>query len=534
VFRASLTPQQSRSKLYLRLRSAFLHIARRRRLAVIVTGCVALLSRALLIPILPEHHPAITDEFSYLLAADTFASGRLTNPPHPMWKHFESIHIMQQPTYASMYHMGQGMALAAGRLLTGSPWAGVLASVVIMCALLCWMLQGWLPPAWALLGGLLAVLRLGLFSYWINSYWGGAVTAIGGLLVLGALPRLRRQLTIHNTLLLTLGVVILANTRPYEGLLLAISSAAILVWWFATEKKRGLFPRFLLPGAVVICAGALLTCSYYKAVTGNPFRMPYQVARDQYASAQIFLWEKPHPAPVYRHAEMQRFYLGWELVNFNDAKTPAGFIHNAIGKAGAFWMFFLGPALTLPLIAGWRLFRDRRIRPIVCITAFSLAGLALNTWFYPHYAAPILGAIYVLVLQGLRHLRVARPRLARVIPMLCLAMVLLRIAAEPLEAVMPPDYPMTWYSTRAGNINRASVAAFLRKQPGPQLALVRYRPDHNPFEEWVYNDASIDSSQVVWAHDMGPTENAELLRYFNSRKVWLIDPDTTPPTITPY
>src|SRR6185312_16501620 len=106
------------------------------------------------------------------------------------------------------------------------------------------------------------------------------------------------------------------------------------------------------------------------------------------------------------------------------------------------------------------------------------------------YAAPILGAIYVLVLQGLRHLRIARPRLARAIPLLCSAMVLLRVAAEPLEAVMPPDYPMTWYSTRPGNVNRASVLAFLRKQPGPQLALVRYSADHNPFEEWVYNEAN--------------------------------------------
>ncbi len=544
LFRLALASPRFGQNWFARVERVFRNLARRRRLAVLCTGLAALAARASLLPILPVRAPVITDEFSYLLAADTFASGRLTNPTHPMWVHFETMHVLQHPSYASMYHVAQGMILAAGKVVAGREWTGVFASVALMCALLCWMLQGWLPPQWALLGGVLAILRLGLFGYWINSYWGGAAPAIGGLLVLGALPRIMHHSRVRDSLLLATGIAVLANSRPYEGFVLSLAVCLFLLVWLL--KKRGpvlktALLRTVLPALLVLALAGAATAYYYWRVTGNPFRMPYQVARDQYAAARIFLWERPNPIPVYRSPQMRDFYVGWELAKFMEAKTPLGLARNTAGKAGAFWMFFLGPAFTLPLLFLPCMWRDRRVRPLLIIGAVFLLGLALNTWFYPHYAAPLVGLIYALVLQGLRHLRVwrwhGRPSgllLARGVPVLCLAMVVLRVCVQPLSFYMPPDWPMTWYYTRPGNTARSQVDARLEQEPGRQLAIVRYRPGHNFFEEWVYNRADIDAAKVVWARELDLASNRALIRYFHTRRVWLVEPDTEPVNIAPY
>jgi len=63
---------------------------------------------------------------------------------------------------------------------------------------------------------------------------------------------------------------------------------------------------------------------------------------------------------------------------------------------------------------------------------------------------------------------------------------------------------------------------------------VRYRPDHDPQKEWVYNGADIDHSKVIWARDMDPAENRELFQYYRDRRVWLLEADETPPRLSQY
>jgi hypothetical protein len=84
-------------------------------------------------------------------------------------------------------------------------------------------------------------------------------------------------------------------------------------------------------------------------------------------------------------------------------------------------------------------------------------------------------------------------------------------------------------------IEREQILNHLISLPGKQLVFVRYRPDHDVLsQEWVYNDADIDESKVVWARDMNPVDNRELTTYFKDRSIWVVDADAKSPALSRY
>src|ERR1700687_3807100 len=262
-----------------RVEQSLSRFAERKRLSIIALFFSVIVLRLAALPLLHVPVPVIHDEFSYLLMADTFAHGRLANPPHPMWVSFETFHVNWFPTYSSMYPPAQGLALALGQIL-GHPWIGVLLSCAAMCAAILWMLQAWMPARWAFLGAAMVALKFGVASYWMNSYWGGAVAATGGALVLGALARIVHRATTRDALLLGLGIAILAKRRPYEGLLFCAPAAAWFLWWLAGKAKsrvamRGLVKNVVMPLGAVFALTVAFMGYYNWRLTGNATLFPH-------------------------------------------------------------------------------------------------------------------------------------------------------------------------------------------------------------------------------------------------------------------
>jgi hypothetical protein len=520
---------------FARMERLFARLAQRQGLVVAGVGLSVIVLRLAILPLFPVPLPFVPDDFSFLLACDTFAHGRLANPTPAMWTHFESIHITMQPTYQSMYFPGQGLLLAAGQVILGNPWIGLLIVSALMCAALCWMLQAWLPPTWALLGGAIAVLRLGTFSYWTNTYHaGGSLGALGGALILGALPRLMRTARMRYAILI--------------GILMCLPVGFVLVRWMMKGKNRPRPAAMARLAAVPLLFGmaAVAWMGYYDyRAFGNPLTPPYTVDRNTYAIAPYYVWQQARPEPHYRYKEMQVFYHKGEADFYEGYHSFAGFLKQTLIKIGFMFLFFSGFALLPPLLMVRHIFLDRRIRFLLICVLVLAAGMAIEIYLLPHYVAPFTGAFYVIGLQMMRHLRQWKPEkkpvgltLARLTVTICVVMAGLRIFAGPLHIAQsewpPSNWNFNWFGPEHFGTERAQMETWLDHQPGQQLVIVRYWGNHDPFDEWVYNAADIDRSQVIWARDGDPAGNPELIRYYKDRNVWLVEPDATPARIQLY
>jgi hypothetical protein len=340
------------------------------------------------------------------------------------------------------------------------------------------------------------------------------------------------------------GMAILASSRPYEGLLISVPVCALIGWSMWRQKPALAIVTTRFACAAVILIGTICFMGYYNhRLYGSAFTPPYKVNRDTYAVAPHFLWQSAKPEPVYRHRVLWNFYAGpdplAEMSWFREEKQSAAGLINVAAKKFSGWTFFyLNFALAPTLIALPWVLRDRRMRPVLAISGLFVAGMAVETWFLPHYAAASTVLLYILLMQCMRHLRLWSPAgsfLVRATPILCVALAAARMAAQPLNLTLPDDVHaiQSWYGSRPIGLERARIVSDLKSREGRQLAIVRYVPDHL-YPEWVYNAADIDHSKVVWAREMDAANTRQLLAYYKDRTAWLVEPDQNPPKVSPY
>jgi hypothetical protein len=494
---------------------------------VALAASLPLLLRLALIPLLPIPVPAYSDEFSYLLGADTFAHGRLANPQHPLWAFFETYHILVQPTYASMYPPGQALALALGQVLLGRPWWGVFLSVGLMCGAVCWLLQAFLPPRWSLAGGLSFALLFGIEHYFMNSYWGGALATAGGAILLGAASRLlfaKRALRRPRLLglLVGLGASTLLYTRVWEGFCVALPVAgALAVWIFRARgpEFRARLVNVALPAALpLVVAGAFLL-RLDDAVTGNAFEMPYLLNRRTYHVSPLFLWEEEKPTHEYRRELMRRYYADWKVSEEPVRGGPP--TRNPLAGL-AIWLLrykLLWGALAAGILTAVFV-RRPSARFLLGVGGVFLAGISFQSYRLMHYLAPGMGLCAVALMLGFQTLGLLRlrgRRLGRVLPAIVLAAAAIGFVRNTVLTVVRRE--------RGLGERREQLVAKLSDTPGTHVVLVRYGPAHSVHEEWVYNGADIDNGKVVFACDLGSEDNERLFAYYRDRKIWYFAPD---------
>lgn len=505
----------------LRLRN----MGRSRWRAVALSAILPLAIRLALLPVFTFPTPYVHDEFSYLLMGDTFAHGRIVNPTPPEWKHFETEYTLVQPTYSSQYQPAQGLVLAAGEVLTGNPWWGVWISIGLMCGALCWGLSYLLPLPWALCGALGAGLQYGIFGFWMNSYFGGAIAAAAGAMVAGSLARMRGK-PVSSGIVCGAGLVMLFASRPLEG---AIWTITATIWIFVKYRQR--FVQIAAAGLLVGVVGGIALGYYDYRVTGHVFEPPYAEGRDLYGTPQSFWWQPAVIVDHFDNPELRANYLG-QLEYWERRYSIPALWDSTWRRARDFWRFFIGPFFTPALLFLLLLRRDKRVWPWLLVSIpFVLDHATFHAW-YPQHSAPETILIVIILVQCWRHLRVWQRRrgwglaLSRnMATAFALSIVLIGIGRAS-ENYLPAKITRIWGPLNPAEKGRDRLLAKLHEMGGKYLVFVYYPPKHPAIDEWVFNAAEIPGAPVVFARMVNPSSDERLVRALPGYEVLHVNAQT--------
>ena len=388
------------------------------------------------------------------------------------------------------------------------------------------------------------MIEFSALSQWMNSYWGGGVAACAGCLVFGSLPRLNDSGRPRDAALLGVGLGLHLLTRPYESIFLLLG---VILFFIPAVRTREQIQKLAKSAAIVVLAvlpAIALTLFQNRAVTGTFTTLPYTLSQYQYGVPAALTFQA-EPVPHRELTPQQQLDYRMQIsFRGTPQETFASYSTRLEYRIRYYRFFFLAP-LYLALLSFIATIRDYRSAWILLTAILFAIGVNFFPAFQFHYVAAVVCLMILMCVKGLQRLsqwsvhgRAVGREAARLVLFLCVAHFLFWYSLHLFEsddfskAMMAYE---TWDNINHQNPERRRlVNDELASVPGKQLVFVRYSPRHIFQEEWVYNEASIDQSRVVWARDLGSSENSKLRDYYPDRMAWLLEPDSRPPKFVRY
>lgn len=503
--------------------------------------------------------PVYHDEYSYLLQAQTFLSGRLSWPPQTVTPDlFHQVHVLNQPRTASRYFPWTGLWLSPflwlGHPIWGQWLAGGLACV--FCSLSLQQLAG---RAAAAFGGVLLAVSPGL-AVFSNLLLAHHPTLLALSVFLWSFLRMMRSGRGRDALLAGIALALAMLGRPMTAAGFALPFGIWMLrlpfssppWYGAAadtdvhcqptfrQRLRSCLP--LLAGLglpLLLGIGGLLVLNHN--ITGRWTQSAYQYYTDHYTPRHRYGFENvTRGAALARADNVMDAYDRWA-----SNLTPRRAVANVWSRLQASLLWSLGLAPLLPgLLLATALVHSRRVDSRCALLWWSVITLHLVHvpywfdgilhWHYVFETAPLLLLLCALGLQHVREL-LSEHRRARPIT--------LWVGALVLSALLPGwlDADMFWGASKVSLVvneqsySRIRMQQFrdLLKSPRvqrPALVLVDER-GADPQLSYIVNPPQLQAEILVCRYPRHPQELQELRQAFADRMFYVFNPQTLELTI---
>jgi hypothetical protein len=189
-------------------------------------------------------------------------------------------------------------------------------------------------------------------------------------------------------------------------------------------------------------------------------------------------------------------------------------------------------ALALIVIFSLLFRADSGVRALWFVLFVSTVPLLLESFTFAHYAIAITITLIALVFRLIWLCYERRWRASSTGPLLAAFLISVLFCGAAGNNVyrvwrdIKEPFPL--------QVERARVQRELMARDGRQVLFVQYSPDHDTNREWVYNGADIDGSKLIWARDLGPEQDKQLIDYYPGRHFWILNADLQHPKPVPY